>query len=167
MYKLLKTLVAPAELTYKSFMSSWLKSIITRNSLSSCVVFVLIRVCDRKESQSQRTLRVFVICGISLRIRGLREGAHPRPSSLRCTRRHTPACPTLRSQANVRQGLRARIYPRVSGTEYPHLLRDSSGTALVHFADSSGPSKDAPSGKSCYTCESNPYAKDCHFKDAV
>ena len=46
-------------------------------------------------------------------------------------------------------------------------LLSNPTTAPVHYADPSGLPKDPPSGKSCYHCGRNHYAKECRFKQTV
>ena len=167
-YKLLKTLVAPAEPTSKSF-SDLVKLAQEHHNPKPSAIMRRFRfnTCMRQEGES--------ITAYVTRLRDLASHCEYGDSAKELIRDRLVCGVRDDTLQHALLAIAKLTFDRAfelallheSAAQNACVLHDSSGTAPVHFADPSGPSKDAPSGKSRYRCGGNHYTKDCRFKDAV
>ena len=167
-YKLLKTLVAPAELTTKSVADLVKLAQEHYNPRPSVIMRrFYFNTCVRQEGES--------ITAYVTRLRDLASHCEYGDSAkelvrdrLVCGVRDDTLQRTLLAVAKLTFDKAFELaLLHEAAVQNARLLSAPSSTAPVHYADSPGPPKNTQSGKSCYRCGGNHYAKDCRFKDAV
>ena len=170
-YKLLKTLVAPAELTSKSFAELVLLAQEHYDQKPSVIMRRFrFKTCVRQEGES--------ITAYVTRLRDLASHCEYGDSAKELIRDHL-VC-GVRDDTLQRSLLSAakltfdKAYELAllheSAVQNARVLSGlSSSTASMNFADTSPrPTREAPQGKlSCYRCGGNHQAKSCRFKDTV
>ena len=161
-YKLLKTLVAPAELTSKSF-SELVKLAQEHYNPKPSVIMrrYQFNTCVRQEGES--------VTAYVTRLRDLASHCEYGDSAkelirdrLVCGVRDDALQRTLLAVAKLtfdRAFELALLHE--SAVQNARLLRDSPSTKPVHYADPAGLPKDLSPEKSCFRCGGSHYAKDC------
>ena len=167
-YKLLKTLVAPAELTSKSF-AELVKLAQEHHNPKPSVIMRRFRfnTCVRQEGES--------ITAYVTRLRDLASHCEYGDSAkelirdrLVCGVRDDTLQRALLAVAKLTFDKAFELaLLHESAAQNARLLSNPLSATPVHFADPPGLPKDSPSGKSCYRCGGSHYAKDCRFKDTV
>ncbi|ETW98968.1 MAG: hypothetical protein ETSY2_41825 [Candidatus Entotheonella gemina] len=167
-YKLLKTLVAPAELTTKSVADLVKLAQEHYNPRPSVIMRrFYFNTCVRQEGES--------ITAYVTRLRDLASHCEYGDSAkelvrdrLVCGVRDDTLQRTLLAVAKLTFDKAFELaLLHEAAVQNARLLSSPSSTAPVHYADSPGLPKDTQPGKSCYRCGGSHYAKDCRFKDAV
>ena len=167
-YKLLKTLLAPVELTSKSF-SELVKLAQEHHNPKPSVIMRRFRfnTCVRHEGES---ITVYVT-----RLRDLASHYKYGDSAkevirdrLVCGVRDDTLQRALLAVAKLTFDKAFELaLLHESAAQNARLLSGPSPTTTVHFAEPPGLPTDLPSGKVCYRCGGSHYAKDCRFKDTV